>query len=193
MSALQTQLPWSLQRPQCIPNPCLPNEFDKCLAGQKAVYDVYSKSGALTPKLISTPAQKVMQRIRVNPSSVLPVPSAITPSLVILTYTIPKSYRAYIEQVVYGFIANGMNTYANGSGQLTWHLGINQWFQYDYGVIHLDQGVISPGVPSPSLASGIGIPLQENDVVRLIVDVNSATIGSGTLVAALQGYMEPLR
>src|SRR5271154_6409720 len=184
MTSQIQQLPWILQRPQCIPNTCLPNEFDKCLAGQKAVYDVYNQRGALTPKLISTPTQKVMQRIRVNPSATLAVPG-ITPSLVILTYTIPKSYRAYIEQVVYGFIANGTNTYANGSGQLTWHLGINQWYQYDYGVIHLDQGVISPGIPSPSLASGIGIPLQENDVIRLIVDVNSATIGGGTLVAAL--------
>jgi hypothetical protein len=189
----QCVLPWANQSVQCLPNPCSPNSFDICLAGQKAVYDMYSKKGALTPRLISTPTQKITQRIRMNPSATIPVPSLVTIGLVVLTYTIPKSYRAYIEQLSFGFIPSGVNTYANGSGQLTWHLGINQWYQYDYGIITLDQGIISPGVPSPNLASGIGIPLQENDVVRLIVDVNSTTIGSGSLATILQGYMEPLR
>lgn len=189
-----SSLPWALQGPQCIPNVCSPNEFDRCIGAQKAQYDAFVGAGAVQPKTITDPVMRRIQRVRLNPTGTLPVGSAIVIGVVVLTYTVPKSYWAYIEQVVFGLIPNGTNTYANGSGQLTWHLGINQWYQYEYGLTNLDQGVLSaPGIPSPSLASGIGINLYENDVARLIVDVNSATIGGGTLVATLNGYMEPMR
>lgn len=185
--------PFNSQFPACVPDICQTNEFDSCLQAQKAAYDFFKSQGAMSPRTFQTADAKRVNRLRINATGTYAVPNAITTGHVVLTYTVPKSYWAYIEQVVYGFISSGANTYANGSGQLTWHLGVNQWYQYDYGVITLDQGVISPGIPSPSLQSGIGINLYENDVARLIVDVNSATIGSGTLVAAFQGYMEPLR
>lgn len=171
------------------------NQSDGFLLSDKTQYDKMVAANVFSQNILPLTYSK---RERLNATQVLPAPQVVTPGSLVLQYTVPKGYIGYIEQIVNGFLPTAANTtYANGSGQLVWHLGINFWYQYLYENITIDTGVttqstLGGSIQQPDLQTSSTIQLMENAVVTLTCDVTVIGIGTGNLVAALQGWIQPI-
>jgi hypothetical protein len=165
--------------------PCETNGWDACTEKDKQTGEWLLSREAFT---IQPSRSSYRRRLKLNQIGRLALPGA-TGTYAVLTYTVPKGYKGSIEQIVNGFLPGTGAAYQNGSGLLTWHLGINNWYVFGYGNISVDLGSLTQGYE----LTGSVVALTENDIITFSATLTGVAFGPGNLVAAIQGWIEPLR
>lgn len=169
--------------------PCEKNGWDACAEKDRQTGEWLLTRDAFDPQPSRSRMQaKYKRRDKLNQIGTLALPGA-PGTYAVLTYTVPKGYKGSLEQIVNGFLPGTGATYINGNGVLTWHLGINSWFVFGYGNITVDLGSLTQGFE----LTGSVVSLTENDRITFSATLTGVAFGPGTLVAAIQGWIEPMR
>jgi hypothetical protein len=113
----------------------------------------------------------------------------------IVNYIVPSGYDGVLNSLYTRFTPTAAGTaLQDGSGQLVWHIIINNHLALGYNNITIQQG------DSGSLGAvthGGGIRIKANDNITIAVVVNAAGIATldpnGIILGAMQGWIYPNR
>lgn len=113
----------------------------------------------------------------------------------VFAYQVPAGYDGVINVTVNKFVPQTGPSYQDGSGQLTWALGINNTLAVNYTQIHLSLGSTESLGP---VTKGGGIRVKANDLIQYFVSASAPAIAggldpSGIVVCAIQGWLYPSR
>lgn len=106
---------------------------------------------------------------------------------VVFTYRVPPGYRGYINYVSAEYTGQG---FAEGSGSITFALGVQNYFYPGYGSILTTLGSRTAGLWS---IDG-GLPLLGNQYITWNVILNAPAIQpGGYIICTFQGWIAPTR
>ena len=113
----------------------------------------------------------------------------------VLSYLVPPGMDGVINVTLNKFVPSQTGPdFQDGSGQLTWALGVNNYLALNYTNIGIQMG--GSAVLGPVSHDG-GIRIRANDAIRFYVKASAAGIGfldpNGIIVCAIQGWLYPAR
>jgi hypothetical protein len=123
------------------------------------------------------------------------VPLSLTGSPGYPGFLVPAGYDGIINVTMNKFVPKSGTAFQDGSGYLTWALGINNRLAVNYTGITITQGDVGGLGP---VTKGGGIRIKANDLIQWYVSASSAAISggldvSGIVVCAIQGWLYPNR
>jgi hypothetical protein len=170
-----------------------PNMFDACLCDETRLWQEIQRCGGLQalcpghkykePPWVKMPPQG--KRFLKPNSIALPDPDGI--DHVVTTIRVPMGYDGVIVSTIN--LYTGQN-FAEGSGDLTWRIKINQHYAKDYGAILTTIG----SMQTPYNINSGGIILQSNQLVQFIVNRSTASAGNlngGRIICTFAGWFWP--
>ena len=195
------------QQDRCTPSVTLrscvqhDNYMTQCLKREADVWDTISGNPAFSSlrlparyRLLAQPPFNAMpsDAQRLNESATIPM-SSITVAgryYTVLSYLVPAGMDGVINVTVNRFVASQTGPdFQDGSGQLTWALGINNYLALDYTNIGITMG--GAAVLGPVAHDG-GIRIKANDTISFYVKASTAGIGfldpNGLILCAIQGW-----
>jgi len=108
------------------------------------------------------------------------------------SYLVPPGSDGVINNTLNKFVPQpgGGQAFQDGSGQLTWVLGINNYLAYGYTNITTQMGDVGQLGPT---ATGGGIRIKSNDLIQFYVAASANGIATldpnGIVVCAFQGWL----
>jgi hypothetical protein len=108
-------------------------------------------------------------------------------------FEVDSGYDGVITEVVFGIISNGSTGFLDGSGLITWRLGIDYgqvdtqalWYPRDYGNITNSTGTLA----TPTYILGNGIRIRSREQINIWVNLAVAGIGIINPNALVIGYV----
>lgn len=122
---------------------------------------------------------------RLNLTQTVPLPATAS-TVIVINYTVPFGWVGYINNIAHQYI-NGAG-FVDGSGDLIWGIGINNYFPYGYGNMTVQQGSLT----NASLYSDTGIRIRSNQNITYQVTWNGQNLVGGSLLCAFQGWVCPV-
>ena len=171
-----------------------PTFFNSCLRDELKTWDRINACGGLMaicpgtkykdPPWVKMPAQG--KRFSYIPSIPLPVANYGVDQL-ILSYRVPLGYDGVINYIVLNY--TGQN-FADGGGDLTWRLQLNERYVKNFGNTVNQIGTLTSGPISPNC----NIIVQSNQLVQIWVNVAAtaaADLLGGRVLGSTWGYWWP--
>ena len=170
-----------------------PNEFDNCLLDEYRVWDEINTCGGIqnccpgmryeNPPWIKMPLQG--KRFSAIKSIALPSPTGV--DVLVGSFLVPTGFDGVGAAVIFNYTGTG---FAEGSGDLTWRLQLNQHYVKDYGNVVTQLGSLQ----TPYNQNSGQILLQANQLVQFWVNVSVASAGNligGRIISSLWGWYYP--
>jgi hypothetical protein len=170
-----------------------PNEFNQCLDYEACLWQFINDCGGLqaicpgqkyaSPPWVKMPAQGK----RFSKINSIALPSNDGLDHQVLQFLVPQGYDGCIVGVVNLYTGSG---FAEGSGDLTWRIRLNQRYVKDYGVITTTIGSLQ----IPYTVNAGQILLQANQNVQYFVNRSVGSGGNlngGRIICGLFGWYWP--
>lgn len=114
---------------------------------------------------------------------------------VVMQYQVPPGYDGVINVTWNRFVPQTGPAFQDGSGMLTWALGINNTLALNYTQLGIEMG--NNAVLGP-VTKGGGIRIKANDLIQWFVAPSAAALtggldANGIVVAGIQGWLYPNR
>jgi hypothetical protein len=170
-----------------------PNEFNACLEDEARVWGHISNCGGLTAlcpgaKYAEPPWVKMPpQGKRFSKINSIPLPAADGAEHLVTSFYVPTGYDGCIVSVVNSYTGTG---FAEGSGDLTWRIRLNQRYVKDYGAITTSIGSLT----TPYNVNSGQIIIQSRQLVQYFVNRSVGSAGNlngGRVICALFGWFWP--
>jgi hypothetical protein len=176
----------------------LPNEFDRCLAVETETWRAIVRAGGIErvaqgrgqiiyerEPWLHMPAQG--RRFQYVNSPLLPPFDGL--DYVITQFEVPIGYDGVIITLTGLYTGVG---FAEGSGDITWRLRINQRWVRNYGAIQTSLGDLR----TPYAIHGGGIRIYSNQLVRMYANIAVAALGhldpTARIICGLTGWLYPI-
>jgi hypothetical protein len=169
------------------------NEFDNCLMDEYGLWAQINACGGIKavcpgmrykdPPWVKMP----MQGRRFSPIKSIPLPAANGLETLVGSFLVPTGYDGVGISVVFNYTGQG---FAEGSGDLTWRLQLNQHYVKDYANVQTQIGSLT----TPYYQNSGGILLQANQLVQFWINRSIASGGNlngGRIIASLWGWYYP--
>lgn len=170
-----------------------PNWFNRCLDSEEDLWRRINACGGLRaicpghnypdPPWVKMPTQGK----RFGHPSSIPLPAADGLDHVVQSFFVPLGYDGIIAAPVNLYTGLG---FAEGSGDLTWRIKLNQYYARDYGAITTSLGSLA----QPYYNAHAQIFLQSGMLVQYIVNRSVPSLGNlngGRIIAGAWGWYWP--
>ena len=148
-------------------------------------------------RLLPNPPFDLMPQdaVRLNVQNGLPISSiAAGQHFPVLTYTVPAGFDGVINVTLNTFTIQNGPGLQDGSGMLTWSIGINNYLQINYTNITMTMGGQAQLGP---VTRGGGIRIKANDTITFYCIATVAGLAyldpNGIILCAIQGWLYPNR
>jgi hypothetical protein len=170
-----------------------PNEFDNCLRDEYGLWQTIQQCGGLQficpgmrykdPPWVKMP----MQGKRFSKIVSIPLPANNGLETLVGSFLVPMGMDGVGVSVIFNYTGQG---FAEGSGDLTFRLKLNQHYVKDYGNIQTSIG----SLVTPYNVNSGQILLKSDQLVSFWVNASVASAGNlngGRVIAALFGWYYP--
>lgn len=132
---------------------------------------------------------------RLNQIGFIPISSLVANTYSLVTsYLVPPGCDGVVNNTMNKFVPQTGPDFQDGSGQLTWVIGINNYLAYNYNNIGVEMG--DNAQLGPTAHDG-GIRIKSNDLIAFYVTATAPGLAfldpNGVIVCALQGWTYPNR
>jgi hypothetical protein len=199
------------QNDRCTPSVTLrscvqgDNPMTRCLKRENAVWNAISTNPAFALMKLPARYQTLLSpfdvmpydALRLNQSGSFPISGATVANryYTVFSYLVPAGMNGVINVTVNKFVPSQTGPdFQDGSGQLTWALGINNYLALNYTNIGITMG--SNAVLGPVAHDG-GIRIQANDTISFYIKASAGGLAyldpAGIILCAIQGWLYSAR